>query len=129
MATQKKTKDRLFNTDNHLMQVKVLQNREHSAILKTCIKLPPVFKSFILSIFEWPLKTGLTVSNLVLLPIVIQASIANIKYLLVRVKLAVGCRNSYLLGHVQVSVAVNSKTQLQLQEFLTAGLRKFCGSY
>ena len=34
---------------------------EHSAILWTCIKLPPVFKTFILSIFEWLLKTGLTV--------------------------------------------------------------------
>ena len=31
---------------------------EHSAILSTCIKLPPVFKTFILSIFEWPLKTS-----------------------------------------------------------------------
>ena len=35
--------------------------REHSAILLTCIKLPPVFKTFILPIFEWLLKTGLTV--------------------------------------------------------------------
>ena len=34
---------------------------ECSAILPTCIKLPTVFKTFILSIFEWPLKTGLTV--------------------------------------------------------------------
>ena len=45
------------------MQVKVLQNapREHSAILSTFIQLPIVFKTFVLSIFEWPLKTGLTV--------------------------------------------------------------------
>ena len=34
---------------------------EHSAILLTCIKLPPVFKTFILPIFEWLLKTGFTV--------------------------------------------------------------------
>ena len=34
---------------------------EHSAILSTCIKLPSVFKTFVLSIFEWPLKTGFTV--------------------------------------------------------------------
>ena len=34
---------------------------EHSAVLLTCIKLPPVFKTFVLSIFEWPLKTGFTV--------------------------------------------------------------------
>ena len=38
---------------------------EHSAILLTYIKLPFVFKSeiktLVLSIFEWPLKTGFTV--------------------------------------------------------------------
>ena len=34
---------------------------EHSAILPTFIKLPFVFKSFALSIFEWPFKTGFTV--------------------------------------------------------------------
>ena len=33
---------------------------EHSAILLTCSKLPFVIKIFILSILEWPLKTGLT---------------------------------------------------------------------
>ena len=31
---------------------------EHSAILLTCIKQPFVIKIFVLSIFEWPLKTG-----------------------------------------------------------------------
>ena len=46
------------------MQVKVLQNapREHSAILSTFVELPFVFKTFDFSIFEWPLKTGFTVS-------------------------------------------------------------------
>ena len=34
---------------------------EHSAILSTFIKLPFVFKTSVLSIFEWPLKTGFTV--------------------------------------------------------------------
>ena len=34
---------------------------EHSAILLTCIKLPHGFKTFVLSFFEWPLKTGFTV--------------------------------------------------------------------
>ena len=34
---------------------------EHFAILSTFIKLPFVFKIFVLSIFEWPLKTGFTV--------------------------------------------------------------------
>ena len=33
----------------------------HSAILSTCIKLPHGFKTFVLSIFEWLLKTGFTV--------------------------------------------------------------------
>ena len=34
--------------------------REHSAILMTFIKLPFVIKIFVLSIFEWLLKTDLT---------------------------------------------------------------------
>ena len=34
---------------------------EHSAIPSTFIKLPFVIKIFILSIFEWMLKTGFTV--------------------------------------------------------------------
>ena len=34
---------------------------EHSAILLTFIKLPFSIKSFVLSIFKWPLKTGFTV--------------------------------------------------------------------
>ena len=34
---------------------------EHSAILLTFIKLPFVIKTFVLSIFEWPFYTGLTV--------------------------------------------------------------------
>ena len=36
---------------------------EHSAILSTFIKLPFVIKIFVLSIFEWPLKTGFTVDE------------------------------------------------------------------
>ena len=34
---------------------------EHSAILLTFIKLPFFIKTFVLSIFKWPLKTGFTV--------------------------------------------------------------------
>ena len=34
---------------------------EHSAILSTFIKLQFVFKTFVLSIFKWLLKTGFTV--------------------------------------------------------------------
>ena len=37
---------------------------EHSAILSTFIKLPFANKTFVLSIFEWPLKTGFSVNNL-----------------------------------------------------------------
>ena len=46
------------------MQVKVLQNAllEHSVILSTFIKLPFVFKTSVLSIFEQLLKIGFTVS-------------------------------------------------------------------
>ena len=45
------------------MQYKVLQNVPFGqyAVLATCIKLQPVFKTFILSNFVWLLKTGLTV--------------------------------------------------------------------
>ena len=35
--------------------------REHSAIPLTCIKLQSVFKTYVLYIFEWPLKTGFTI--------------------------------------------------------------------
>ena len=34
--------------------------REHSAILSTFIKLPFTIKTFVVSIFQWPLKTGFT---------------------------------------------------------------------
>ena len=51
----------VFKTDYHLMQVK----GEHSAILLTFIKLPFVIKIFVLSIFEWRLKTGFTVWALI----------------------------------------------------------------
>ena len=34
---------------------------EHSAILSTFIKLPFFIKIFVLSIFDWLLKTGITV--------------------------------------------------------------------
>ena len=49
-------------TDFRLMQVKsIAECSEHSAILSTFIKLPFVNKIFVLSIFEWPHKTGFTV--------------------------------------------------------------------
>ena len=45
----------VFKTKFRLMQVKSIA--EHSAIFSTCIKLPFVIKIFVLSIFEWKLKT------------------------------------------------------------------------
>ena len=54
-----------FKTDYRLMQVKSI--REHSAVLSTFIKLPFVIKIFVLSIFEWPLRTGFTVKYLKIL--------------------------------------------------------------
>ena len=48
-----------FKSNHRLMLVKILQNApgEHSAILLTLNK----FKTFGLSMFEWPLKTGFAV--------------------------------------------------------------------
>ena len=44
------------------MQVKsIAECSWHSAILSTFIKLPFVFKTFVLSILERPLKTGFTI--------------------------------------------------------------------
>ena len=48
----------LLNADQKYFR---MLQREHSAILSTFIKLPFVIKTFLLSIFEWPLKTGFTV--------------------------------------------------------------------
>ena len=42
---------------------RILQG-EHSAILSTFIKLLYVIKIFVLSVCEWPLKTGFTVAIL-----------------------------------------------------------------
>ena len=64
MATQTEDQKLNFNTDYCLMRVKsIAECSKHSAILSTFIKLPFVFKTFVLSIFEWPLKTGFTVSS------------------------------------------------------------------
>ena len=53
-----------FKTNYRLMQVKSIakcSKGEHSAMLSTSINLPFVIKIFVMSIFEWPLKTGFTV--------------------------------------------------------------------
>ena len=54
-------------TNYRLMQVKFIAEWEHSAILLTFIKLPFVIKIFVLSFFEWLLKTCFTVLTTVLL--------------------------------------------------------------
>ena len=63
MATLKKTTNWFSRPIIAQCRSEVLQNapREHSAILSTFIKLPLVFKTFVLSIFVWLLKTGFTV--------------------------------------------------------------------
>ena len=38
--------------------------REHSAILLTCIKLPFVIMTFVLSVFEWPFCTGFIIFHI-----------------------------------------------------------------
>ena len=50
----------VFKTYYRLMQVKSI------AILSTFIKLPFVFKAYVLPIFEWMGKTGFTVYVLIL---------------------------------------------------------------
>ena len=77
MVSQKKTKEYVLKTDNRLMFVKSIAEcsgcsfcnnnalvEEHPAILSTSTKRPPIFKTFVLYIFEWPLKTGFTVMTL-----------------------------------------------------------------
>ena len=50
----KRTQKLVFKTDYRLMQVKSIAE---------CSKLPFFIKTFVLYIFEWPLKTGFTVSH------------------------------------------------------------------
>ena len=52
-----------LKTNYRLIQVESIAecSREHSAILSTFIMLLSVIKVFVLSNFEWPLKTGFTV--------------------------------------------------------------------
>ena len=48
-------------TANCLMQIKSTAV-EHSAVLLTCIKIPHGFQAFVLSTFEWLIKTDFTVN-------------------------------------------------------------------
>ena len=51
---------------------------EHSAILSTFIELPFVIKGIVLSIFEWPLKTGFTVCKICLTLCLLVSSADNL---------------------------------------------------
>ena len=53
-----------YKTDTRLMQVKSIAECSRGAFCNTfdCTKLLHVFKTFVLSIFEWPLKSGFTVN-------------------------------------------------------------------
>ena len=57
------THKKVFKINIAECRSKVLQNAalQHSTIQLTCIKLPHDFKTFDLSIFVWPMKTGFTV--------------------------------------------------------------------
>ena len=59
-----KDKKMVFKTNYRLVHVKSIaecSKGENSAILSTFIKLPFAIKIFVLTIFEWPLKTDFTV--------------------------------------------------------------------
>ena len=53
----------VFKTDYHLMQVKSITECSKRAFCNTSTYIDPtsVIKIFVLSIFEWPFKTGFTV--------------------------------------------------------------------
>ena len=59
----KKEQKLFFKTDYRLMQVKSIAECSKRASCNTfdLHKLPSVFKTFVLSIFEWPLNTGFAV--------------------------------------------------------------------
>ena len=65
MSNDHSQKDRklVFKTIYRLMQVKRIEECSRGAFCNTStfIKLPFVIKIFVLSIFEWPFKTGFTV--------------------------------------------------------------------
>ena len=79
---------------------KVLQN---AAILSTFIKLPFVFKIFVLTIFEWPLKTGLTEyicpNKPKYLGLIVNFSYHQFKHLFWVLKRTVSMRRFFLSTH------------------------------
>ena len=66
MTTQKEYQKMVLNINYRLMKVKSIAECSHSPLgafcnLSTCIKLSSALKTFVLSIFDWVLKTGFTV--------------------------------------------------------------------
>ena len=86
----------------------MLQNapREHSAILSTFIKLPFVFKTFVLSFLKWPLKTGFTVLNQLGLNLCLSPFISNHTLCMEKVK-ALRSLHSHRLNSPELSLLKN----------------------
>ena len=89
------------------MQVKSIaecSKREHSAILRTFIKLPFVIKTYVLSIFKWPLKTGFTVHYNFLKTHLWNARLMTYSSLFMYDQLLDTNRGSYMSAHVLLNV-------------------------
>ena len=90
---------------------------EHSAILSTFIKLPFVIKIFVLSIFEWLLKTGFTVyPNLYYQGVLQRDCTGFLCYLLLELEAVLFFFSGSLLG---LSVAVLSLSTLSVLFFFS----------
>ena len=61
-GTQIQDQKLVFKPNYHLMLVKIIAECSKGSNISTFIKPPFVIKIFVLSIFEWPLKTGFTVA-------------------------------------------------------------------
>ena len=77
--------------------------KEHSVIRLTFIKLPFVIKIFVLLIFEWPFKTGLTVFYFSRLPCKIGEPLESLYYIFC-------CRNQDNASNVFEEVAITHKS-------------------
>ena len=72
--------------------------REHSAILSTFIELPFAFKTFVLSIFEWSLKTSLLYFFLWKLIVMANSAESDVKPHSVAFYLGLHCSLKCMLG-------------------------------
>ena len=83
----------VFNTNYCSVKVKSIAEcskgpLEHSAILSTFIKLPFAIKIFVLSIYEKPVKTGLTVHSFKILYYISSRTRVKMGYLIESLSLA-----------------------------------------